>query len=65
MAGKRKNYGAELKAKVALEAIRGDLTVAELVTKHGVTLPPDPGLGVKLLPDRGIPDEQTTPPPLH
>ncbi len=36
MAGKRKNYGAEFKAKVALEAIRGDLTVAELVAKHGV-----------------------------
>lgn len=36
MAGKRKNYGAEFKAKVALEAIRGELTVAGLVAKHGV-----------------------------
>lgn len=36
MAGKRRNYGAEFKAKVALEAIRGELTVAELVAKHGV-----------------------------
>ena len=36
MAGKRKNYSAEFKAKVALEAIRGDATVAELVAKHGV-----------------------------
>ncbi|SPF82035.1 hypothetical protein PRI8871_03863 [Pseudoprimorskyibacter insulae] len=36
MADKRKNYGAEFKAKVALEAIRGELTVAELVAKHGV-----------------------------
>ncbi|BAQ68838.1 transposase [Rhodovulum sulfidophilum] len=36
MAGKRKNYGAAFKAKVALEAIRGELTVAELVAKHGV-----------------------------
>ncbi|SFQ16715.1 transposase, partial [Tranquillimonas alkanivorans] len=36
MAGKRKNYGAEFKAKVALEAIRGEMTVAELVAKHGV-----------------------------
>ncbi len=35
MAGKRKNYSAEFKAKVALEAIRGDATVAELVAKHG------------------------------
>ena len=32
----RKRYSAEFKAKVALEAIRGDLTLAELVTKHGV-----------------------------
>lgn len=36
VAGKRRNYGAEFKAKVALEAIRGDLTVAELMAKHGV-----------------------------
>ena len=34
--GKRKNYSAEFKAKVALEAIRGEATVAELVAKHGV-----------------------------
>ena len=32
----RKRYSAEFKAKVALEAIRGDLTLAELATKHGV-----------------------------
>jgi transposase len=36
MTGKRKRYSAEFKAKVALEAIRGELTVAELVAKHGV-----------------------------
>lgn len=36
MAGKRKNYSAEFKAKVALEAIRGEMTVAELVARHGV-----------------------------
>ncbi len=36
MAGKRKNYSAEFKAKVAVEAIRGEMTVAELVAKHGV-----------------------------
>lgn len=36
MAGKRKNYSADFKAKVALEAIRGEATIAELVTKHGV-----------------------------
>lgn len=36
MAGKRKRYSAAFKAKVALEAIRGELTMAQLVTKHGV-----------------------------
>ena len=36
MTGKRKRYSAEFKAKVALEAIRGELTVAQLVAKHGV-----------------------------
>lgn len=36
MAGNRKRYSAEFKAKVALEAIRGDLTVSQLVAKHGV-----------------------------
>ena len=36
MAGKRKNTSAEFKAKVALEAIRGEATIAELVAKHGV-----------------------------
>ncbi len=36
MAGKRKNYGAEFKEKMALEAIRGELPVAELVPKHGL-----------------------------
>ena len=32
----RKRYSAEFKAKVAMEAIRGDLTLAELAAKHGV-----------------------------
>ena len=36
MTGKRKRYAAEFKAKVALEALRGDLTAAQLATKHGV-----------------------------
>ncbi len=36
MAGKRRRYSADFKAKVALEALKGDLTVAELVAKHGV-----------------------------
>lgn len=36
MMGKRKRYSAEFKAKVAMEALRGELTVAQLATKHGV-----------------------------
>jgi transposase len=36
MTGKRTRYGAEFKAKVALEALRGELTTAQLASKHGV-----------------------------
>ena len=36
MTGKRKRYTAEFKARVALEALRGELTAAQLATKHGV-----------------------------
>lgn len=32
----RKQHTAEFKAKVALEAIRGELTLAELAAKHGI-----------------------------
>jgi transposase len=32
----RKRYTAEFKAKVALEAIRGELTLAELAARHGI-----------------------------
>ena len=32
----RKRYGADFKAKVALEAIRGEQTLAELSTKHAI-----------------------------
>ncbi|WP_428846056.1 IS3 family transposase [Magnetospirillum sulfuroxidans] len=32
----RKRYTADFKAKVALEAIKGDLTLAELSSKHGI-----------------------------
>jgi transposase len=32
----RKRYSADFKSKVALEAIREDLTLAELAAKHGV-----------------------------
>jgi transposase-like protein len=33
---KRKRYSADFKAKVALDAIKGDLTIAQLVAKHGI-----------------------------
>ena len=36
MTGKRERYGAEFKARVALEALRGELTTAQLAAKHGV-----------------------------
>ncbi len=36
MTGKRRRYSAEFKAKVALEALRGELTIAQLVDKHRV-----------------------------
>jgi len=32
----RKRYSADFKAKVALEAIPGDLALAELAAKHGI-----------------------------
>ena len=32
----RKRYTAEFKAKVALEAIKGELTLADLSAKHGI-----------------------------
>ena len=36
MAGKRTRYSSEFKAKVALEALRGELTAAQLAAKHGI-----------------------------
>lgn len=36
MSGKRKRYNADFKAKVALEALQGELTVSQLAAKHGV-----------------------------
>ena len=36
MPGKRKRYSADFKAKVALEALKGELTLSQLATKHGV-----------------------------
>ncbi len=36
MTGKRKRYAADLKAEVALEALKGELTLSQLAAKHGV-----------------------------
>ena len=36
MMGKRKRYSAEFKAKVAMDALRGELTASQLAAKHGV-----------------------------
>lgn len=33
---KRKRYSAEIKARVALEAIKGEKTVAEIAMKFGI-----------------------------
>jgi transposase len=36
MSKTRKNHSAAFKSKVALEAIKGELTLAEIATKHSV-----------------------------
>ncbi len=36
MTGKRKRYSADIKAGVALEALRGELTTAQLAIKHSI-----------------------------
>ena len=36
MSKKRKRYSAEFKARVALDALSGELTLAELSSKYGV-----------------------------
>ena len=40
----RRRFSAEFKAKVALEAIKGHETVAELATKHELASDPDCGV---------------------
>ena len=39
MTGTRKRYSADFKAKVALEALKGELALSQLATKHGVHHP--------------------------
>ena len=34
--GQTERYSADFKAKIALEALRGELTTAQLATKHGI-----------------------------
>ena len=36
MTGKRARYSAELRVKVALKALRGELTTSQLAAKHGM-----------------------------
>jgi transposase-like protein len=36
MTGKRQRYSADFGAKLALEALRGELTTAQLASKHGI-----------------------------
>ena len=36
MSMKRQRHSAEFKAKIALEALRGELTVSQLVARYGV-----------------------------
>jgi len=38
MRKKRQRCTADFKARVALEAIRGELTVAQIAAKHGIHL---------------------------
>ena len=37
MTGKRKRYAADLKAEVALEALKGELTLSQLATSTAST----------------------------
>ena len=36
MSNKRRNFSSSFKFRVALEAIRGELTLAEISSKHGI-----------------------------
>jgi transposase len=36
MTGKRKRYSADFKARVSVDAIRGEQTLAQLAAKHGI-----------------------------
>ena len=47
---RRRNFFGDLKAKVALEALRGDRTLQEIVSKHQVH--PEPGEHMEAPSDR-------------
>jgi hypothetical protein len=49
----RKRYSADFKAKVALEAIKGDQTLVELAAKHQAQHSPDDDRDVEAPGDRG------------
>ena len=51
MSSKRRRFSGEVKAKVALEAVRGDRTLQEIASQHQVH--PDPGGRVEAPGDRG------------
>ena len=36
MSNKRRNFSSSFKSKIALEAIRGEQTLAEISSKHGI-----------------------------
>ena len=36
MTSKRQRYSADFKGKIALEALRGELTTTQLAAKHGI-----------------------------
>jgi transposase len=36
MSVKQKTYAAEFKARVALDAIKGEMTINQITTKHGI-----------------------------
>ena len=63
---KRRNHDAGFKARVALEAVKGERTVSELAAEHGVHPTPRSELGTRHLgpsgPRRSAPSYSPVPP---